>query len=333
MSFFKIDIMRFSLLFFSFFMLNCFNGNAQKKQDAEVFSSEVKSTNWKEIKDFKTSYDKDEISDNQDYENHPKLMGIVDVEEASGLAYSVKNPGMLWTHNDSGNDNELFLINAQTGELEATYEIKGIKNKDWEDVEVTIDPRSGEPYIYISDTGDNKEKRSDYKIYRFKEPKYKKGDKKEKWKPKDLSKIKLKYPDKNHDAEALFVDPFTLDIFLVTKRDSRSIVYVLPFPAKKEKKNKLIKVGELSFNRVSAANFSLDGTRLAIKNREEIFYWERGTAETIFEMLQREPQKAPYIPEVQGEAISFDEEGNYFTLSEAANQPEDAKLYKYYLKK
>ena len=128
-------------------MLNCFNGNAQKKQDAEVFSSEIKTTNWKEIEDFKTSYDKDEISENQDYENHPKLMGIVDVEEASGLAYSVKNPGMLWTHNDSGNDNELFLINAQTGELEVTYEIKGIKNKDWEDVEVTIDPRSGEPYI------------------------------------------------------------------------------------------------------------------------------------------------------------------------------------------
>ncbi|SFC62693.1 hypothetical protein SAMN04487907_106103 [Zunongwangia mangrovi] len=332
MIFSKSHIPRFCIFFFSLFMLNNLPGRAQESRIVKKISTEVKTTDWKKTEAFETSYDKDEVLEATAYKKEPKVIGVVDVEEASGLAYSVANPGMLWTHNDSGNDNELFLINAQTAELEATYEIKGIKNKDWEDVEVTIDPRSGEPYIYVSDTGDNKEDRKNYKVYRFKEPVFKKGDKKEKWKPKGLSEIKLNYPDKHHDAEAIFVDPFTQDFFLVTKRDSRSIVYVLPFPAKKEKKNKLIKVGELSFDRVSAANFSLDGKRLVIKNREEIFYWERENRESTLEMLRRDPKKAPYIVEAQGEAICFDKDGNYFTLSEAADEPEDAKLYKYLLK-
>ena len=35
------------------------------------------------------------------------------IDEASGLAASVNNPGLLWTINDSGNDAHVFLIDQQ----------------------------------------------------------------------------------------------------------------------------------------------------------------------------------------------------------------------------
>ncbi len=35
------------------------------------------------------------------------------IEEASGLVTSAINPGMFWTHNDSGADAELFLIDQE----------------------------------------------------------------------------------------------------------------------------------------------------------------------------------------------------------------------------
>src|SRR5690606_23728923 len=90
--------------------------------------------------------------------------------EASGLAWSRSNPGMVWTHNDSGHTNSLFLLNVACGKIEAKFTIGGTINIDWEDMEISIGPEEGESYIYISDTGDNNEKRSEYTIYRFKEP-------------------------------------------------------------------------------------------------------------------------------------------------------------------
>ena len=35
-----------------------------------------------------------------------------EVPEASGLAVSRRQPGLLWTHNDSGHDTELFAVDS-----------------------------------------------------------------------------------------------------------------------------------------------------------------------------------------------------------------------------
>jgi len=48
-------------------------------------------------------------------------------------------------------------------------------------------------------------------------------------------------------------------------------------------------------------------------------------------MLSRTPIKAPYIGEPQGEAIAFDLDHNYFTLSEELNSTTVPNLYKYNL--
>lgn len=262
----------------------------------------------------------------------PEEKGEVNLSEASGLAYSVKNENMIWSHNDSGHPNVIFLIDAQTGNIMARYTIVGTSNQDWEDMEIAIDPKTQEPYIYIADIGDNAERRSNYRIYKFKEPVYQQDHygKNIQWTPEDFSQINIMYPDGSHDAESVLVDPKTQDIFVVTKRDVLSTLYVVPFPYKTDESiNTMYKVGTFSFREASAGTVSLDGTKIIIKNRQDIFYWEHNPEEYIWETLAQTPTKAPYIGEPQGEAVAFDFDYNYFTLSEALNNSTQPTLYKY----
>ena len=54
------------------------------------------------------------------------------VPETSGLAVSRRTPGLLWTHNDSGNEAVLFAIDA-SGTDRGRVRLP-IRTRDWEDV-------------------------------------------------------------------------------------------------------------------------------------------------------------------------------------------------------
>src|SRR5690554_3373496 len=138
----------------------------------EVAPNDSASYNWAAHQPFTTEYQTFTMPYTNDYEQLPDNKGTVSISEASGLAYSVKNPGMIWTHNDSGHANVLFLLNAQTGEIMARYTIRGASNIDWEDMEIALDRNTKTPYIYVADIGDNSEKRNNYAIYKFVEPTY-----------------------------------------------------------------------------------------------------------------------------------------------------------------
>ncbi len=289
---------------------------------------------WSKHIPFETSYQTFNMPITDQFLSLPEEMGTVALSEASGIACSIKNPGMLWAHNDSGHPNTLFLINALNGEIVARYKVTGTVNLDWEDMEISNGPMEGEPYIYVADTGDNDEKRPNYSIYRFIEPTFEESHQGQMVQVNNIEvdRIRFIYPDGSHDAEGLLVDPITLDIFLVTKRDVVSTLYVAPYPQPLDKISTLYTAGYFSFREASAATASLDGEKVMIKNRQQIFYWERNENETTVEMLARTPVSAPYVGEPQGEAICFDLEYNYFTLSEALNVDTKPILYKYSFK-
>jgi hypothetical protein len=241
--------------------------------------------------------------------------------EASGLAYSRKNPGHVWSHQDSNNDNLIFLLDANTAQTVAAYRIQGVNNRDWEDIEIGPGPEEGVDYLYLGEIGDNNQVFSSYRIYRFEEPLFEEAHRGEvvtlEW---EFDVIEFDYPDKSHDAEALMVDPFTKDIYIATKRDFRSMVFVAPFPQSLDEKITLTHVGNLGFTRALAGTVSADGNEILMKNDERIFYWQRFEREDFEEMLARTPKLAPYEPvEPQGEAICFDPDGGYYTLSEFSN--------------
>jgi hypothetical protein len=284
----------------------------------EAPSSDVFWANWTP---FESQYDLQELEKVGLFREKGEALGVPSLLEASGLAYSRKNPGHIWSHQDWGNDNRIFLLDARTAETVAEYVIPGVFNRDWEDMEIGPGPLDGIPYIYLGDVGDNSEQFLGYSIYRFEEPKFEEEHRgKRVTLDMPFDRIDFSYPDKSHDVEALMVDPLTRDIYLATKRDDYSMLFVAPYPQQVEESFKVKYVGSFGFTRALAGTVSIDGQELLIKNDDRIFYWQRRPGEHFAEMLSRTPKLAPYDPvEVQGEAICFGPAGEYFTLSEFKN--------------
>ncbi len=259
------------------------------------------------------------------------------MSEASGLAISRNYPGCIWSHNDSGNGSNIFLIDTATATIKVQVNLRNIPNVDWEDMAIGPGPREGKWHLYLADTGDNLERRKSYSIYRFEEPEGFTLNETTQliWLDSlDFDRIHFIYPDGSHDVEACLVDPATSDIYLVSKRDVTSQVYVLPYPQTITNGSyaTCYHVGSLPFKEVTAGDISPDGSLIVLKTYREILVWKSVPHEPVFETLSGIPQKLPYIGEFQGEAICFDEHLNYFTLSEAQSQSIKPNLYQYHPK-
>lgn len=262
------------------------------------------------------------LEDTGQFASEAVSRGESDLIEASGIVISLANPGHVWTHEDKNNTNEIFLLDMHTGETVASYELEGIFNRDWEDIEIGPGPVEGINYIYLGEVGDNDRVYNGYEIYRFEEPVFQESHRNQK-NPitTEINTIKFKYPDGlKHDVETLLLDPWTKDLFLVTKRSFFSIIYVLPYPQSTGDSMEAIRVGEFPFTRAVGGNISLNGREMLIKTYDHIMFWERDENETMVDFFMKTPKLAPYDPtEPQGEAICFDENGGYYTLSEFSN--------------
>ncbi|MEJ8756858.1 hypothetical protein WG947_07630 [Pontibacter sp. H259] len=243
-----------------------------------------------------------------------------ELAEASGMADSKAHPGHLWVHEDSGNGSELYLL-THAGELSRTVYLKGVANRDWEDIALSGDE------LYLADIGDNLNAHPTCTIYKFTEPDAATNV------VTDIQQITYKYPDGAHDAEALLVDPATKDIYIITKRDQPSEIYRLTYPYSLTKTNTAELVGTLPYNGVVSAAISADGKGIIVKTYANIFYYNRSGKEPISKVLQKKLTTLPYKIEPQGEAVTFSaEKKGYFTLSEKAFKDE-ANLYLYKLNK
>lgn len=241
----------------------------------------------------------------------PLQPGIAD--EVSGMADSKANPGALWLQEDSGNPPELQLVDYK-GKLLKKVFIKGIKNRDWEDMALAPGPDNALNYIYIADIGDNNAQYSNYAIYRFPEP------------TADTvfspDKISFQYEDGSYDAESVLVDPLTKDIYIITKKGTAARVYKLPYPQSTTAVIRATFVTTLSFNGAVGAAFSANGKEIIIKNYGKLYYWTRSANEALQTTLQKTPVLLSYQQEPQGEAVCFKNDGSgFFTLSEKSFMP------------
>ncbi|MDA1273128.1 MAG: hypothetical protein O2960_03610 [Verrucomicrobia bacterium] len=252
---------------------------------------------------------------------------IVDerIAEASGIAASGKNPGVLWVHND-GSSGRLYAISSD-GTLLATYQFEG-KPNDIEDIAIGPGPIPGIQYIYAGDIGDNSFNRDSIQIYRIPEPSiypYFTDD------PisenlKGAIEIKLEYPDGSHDSEALMIDSQTGDLFIATKELGFSQVFrAARAELESGDKLRLTLVQEIPTDRVSAADISPDGGEILIRSESIALHWTRSAGQSIGQALGEFSTIAPLIgppSEPNGEGIAFDPDGlGYYTLSEGLNQP------------
>jgi hypothetical protein len=258
-----------------------------------------------------------------------KLSEIKDkkLSEISGLASSIRNPGLLWAHNDSGNRAEVYLIDDKC-EIKQIVELDGIKNRDWEDIAVGPGPDSNKSYVYIGDIGDNDGAHEFKFIYRFEEPLDDPGD--DKQTITDFDKIVFRLPNSRQmDAEALFIDDATKDLYVVTKRENPVYVYQVKFPYSSKDTVTAQEIASLATSQIVAADLSANGHDLIMKNYTHIFYWNNGAGKPLNELLKERPVEIPYEPEPQGESLAWArDKAGFYTLSEV-DKGQKSYLYFY----
>ena len=222
---------------------------------------------------------------------------LPELPEASGLAVSRRTPGVLWSHNDSGNAAVLFAFDT-AGRMRGRVAVP-IRNLDWEDVSAAR--CSVGDCLYIADIGDNRLTRRQVQIYRVPEPSVADAE-------TAVPEIfNAAYDDGAHNAEAMFV--IGMDLFIVT-RDRVGGLYRSTLAGARDLTFR--RVGELGLAAVSDAETSRDGSAVVVRTSHEAVFYRPGdlTAGRI----------APYfrIPidslrEPQGEGIALD--GNMLYLT------------------
>jgi len=238
-----------------------------------------------------------------------------EINEASGLVASRRNPGIFWTHNDSGDTTRIFALTAQ-GANRGVWMLEGGAARDWEDIAVGPGPVDSLSYLYIGDIGDNNAQYDLVRIYRVPEPAV--TDDAAGGVLRDVETIICRYEDGARDAEALLVDPVDGGIYLVTKREPSVRLYRLVDLDRYEAGDTALleHVGTLdSIMLITAGDISADGGEILLKNYFEVYYWQRGESEGLADALSRPPLKLPYTIEPQGEAVAWGE-GGFFTTSE-----------------
>ncbi|TNE82364.1 MAG: hypothetical protein EP332_00365 [Bacteroidetes bacterium] len=272
---------------------------------------------WKDYVPFEAEYNAGGLQFSVQYTIKPEAIDtVLWIKEFSGMSASLKNPGYAWVHNDSGNDPFLYLMRLSDGALVWSVYAGNWKNRDWEDVEVVKTAQGA--YVYLGDFGDNQQSRTSIHLYRIDEPVY--GDSlfQDTTKIADAEDIELVFPDKAHDVEALFSDAQRGDVYLVTKRESRSMLFGLPYKQSFSETDTLVYCGSFPFNYTTAASASLDGKSIAMRNYQQIMEWTIVPGVDFRDQLSQEPKQLPYDNlEIQGESIALTDSG-YYLLSEAA---------------
>ena len=143
------------------------------------------------------------------------------LNEISGIAPSSIQPNTLWGINDSGNASALYRF-RETGELVQVVKVDGVDNTDWEDL--TGFSYRGKHYLLIADVGDNRAWRSQVSLILVAEPSVQQA------RIKPLAVWSFQYPNGARDVESVAYDANAHQVLLLSKRESKPLLYQLPLP-------------------------------------------------------------------------------------------------------
>jgi hypothetical protein len=254
------------------------------------------------------------------------------LDEASGLAASRLNPGVLWSHNDSGGSARLWAMTFDGDDL-GTYSLEGVSATDWEDVALGPGANPGQWYLYVGDIGANGRRRMSVVVHRVVEPKVELDQKDKKRQVDDFTTWNLRYPGgPAPDAEALMVDPETADLYVVAKVDSpHPHVYRARTPHDSDPVIDLVDVATLTLPTdsghsylVTAGDISADGRWVLVRTYSDAYVWPRPPGLSLAEATKDAPCRVPLDKEAQGEAIARSPSGfGYFTVSEGTRESID----------
>ena len=253
--------------------------------------------------------------------------------EVSGLAASRVHDGVLWAHNDSGDQPRVFALEEDGAPL-GVYAVEGAENVDWEDV--AVGPGSdGSSALYLGDIGQNGGFRDPVTVYRVPEP-----DAAPDGTGGTLAgaeALELTYPSGSVDAEALLVDPVTGDLIVVTKviegtstilrAAADDLVPGAPITMEEAGTVTVTDPGPVDGatfpgTLVTGADISPDGSVVVLRTYKEVLVHARPEGASVAEALAGEPCAVPVPGEPQGEAVAVTGAGDALvTISELGPTP------------
>jgi hypothetical protein len=235
-----------------------------------------------------------------------------DLTEASGLAVSRTTPGVLWSHNDSRDGPRLYAFRSDGTDL-GVFDVPGGFAFDWEDMAAGPDANGQGNFLYMGDIGDNFDIREGViALHRV-----------EDLDPASMTDrfphsdpIALEYPEGNHDAEALFIDPIDPSVYIITKSHDEALVYRGSIEVNGARTRLELMATLFLGAEVSGADISPDGSVIALRGYRTVWMWTRSEGQTIAQALAAEPCEGQSPTETQGESIAFDTNYSYWTVSE-----------------
>ena len=247
-----------------------------------------------------------------------------DIDEASGIARSMRSDNLFWVINDSGKP-RLHAIDGRGADL-GRVKVDDAKLSDWEDL---ASFRIGDdPYLLIADIGDNDADRKDVRIYVVAEPAVDDDEVEVAW------KFDFTYPDGPLDAEAVAVDADADRILVLSKREIPAVLYELPLRPDSKGRQVARPIGipvlpqpsrqDLEFAprtknwwwQPTAMDLADDGSAAVILTYRGVFYYPRRPDEAWEEALRRKPLALTTGDYDAAESVAFSADGRavYFTF-------------------
>jgi len=243
------------------------------------------------------------------------------ITESSGLATSRLHPGVLWTHNDSGNSPRIYAI-GKDGSTDAALTLRGEPNVDWEAIATTTG-KTGQTLLAIADIGDNNAVRSSVRIALVTEP--------QKLRTASVTPVRvlrLRYPGGPRDAEALLADPRDGRLYLVSKSLFGSELYAVPksvWPGQAVGAGRVSPVTTMTKVASMSAGLITDGTflpngRMLLRGYGKVFVMDRPQAARNHRIATLADATLP--AQEQGESITVTDDGRRALIgSEGRREP------------
>jgi hypothetical protein len=253
-----------------------------------------------------------------------------ELREASGLAVSRTQPGVLWAHNDSGDAPTLYAITMK-GAILARIAVLDAVAIDWEDIAAGPCPDDGATShcLYIADTGNNNRNRDVVNIFVVAEPSVAGADPARPLSVKAQT-LRFRYPTEPEDTEAIAILP-NGDITVVTKGRTPTISF---FGFSKADVVRALTSGDVltAANQgdtgispeqglgrwVTSAAMSRDGKTLAVRTYSEIFFYAPERSAQRYRW--RDLGKPCFLGEIepQGETVDYLDDSTLIIGSETS---------------
>ncbi|HVE93879.1 MAG TPA: hypothetical protein VNB24_03085 [Acidimicrobiales bacterium] len=248
------------------------------------------------------------------------------INESSGVAAASLTPGVIFTHNDSGDAARFFAVGS-AGQTLAIYTVAGAGAIDWEEMARGPASSGSGSSLYFADIGNNFRTRRVLTIYEVAEPVVVPGQ--DATLPIAATRH-LSYEDIPHDAEAFFVHPVTRELVIVAKEvHGLSNVYVaqgttlvrvatvpMPLAMTPGTTAALVPLGEME---ITGGAINDAGTTIVLRTYVEALEWR--VSDSYAATFAAAPARIALPKTTQGEAITYTPGGGLLTTTEGVRGP------------